>query len=57
MGAEGFEGIEGTEAGGTRAVVGGAGGTNVGTEGAGVGGSSMCSATRSRFSSGISTAG
>ena len=44
-GGEGSEGIEGTEARGTEAMVGGAGGTDAGTEGAGAGGSSMCSAT------------
>ena len=56
MGAEDFEGIEGTGARGTGAVVGGAGGTDAGTEGAGAGGSSVCSAIGGRSSSGISAA-
>ena len=38
-------------------MVGGAGATDVGTEGARVGGSSVCLATRGRSSSGISAAG
>ena len=42
MGAEGSKGIEGTRAEGTAAVVGGAGGTDAITEGAGAGGSSVC---------------
>ena len=53
MGAEGSEGIEGTGAGDTRDVVGGAGGTDAGKEGAGAGGSLVCSAIEGRSSSGI----
>ena len=48
MGAEGFKGIEGTGAEGT-----GVGGTDAGTEGDGVGASSVCLATGGRSSSGI----
>ena len=47
MGAEGFEGVEGTGAEGIGAVVGRAGGTDAKTERAGVGGSSVCSETGS----------
>ena len=57
MGAEGSEGIDGTEAEGTGAVVGGAGGTDAETEGDGAGGSSVCSSIGGRSSSGISTVG
>ena len=57
MGAEGSEGIQGTGAEGTRAVVGGAGGTYAETEGDEAGGSFLCSATGGRSSSGISAAG
>ena len=57
MEAEGSERIEGTGAGGTGAMVGEAGGTDAGTEGAGVGGSSVCSATGGRSSSRISAVG
>ena len=59
MGAEGSEGIEGTGAEGTGAVVGGAGGTNGagGTDGAGVGGSSVCSAIGDRSPCGLSAVG
>ena len=52
--AEGSEGIEGTEAGGTGAVVDGGRRTDVGTEEAAAGGSSVCSAIGGRSSSGIS---
>ena len=54
MGAKEFEGIEGTGARGTGAVVGGAGETDAGTEGARARGSLVCSATGGRSSSGIS---
>ena len=57
MGAEGSEGIEGTAARGTGAVVGGAGGIDAGTERAGAIGSLVCSAIGGRSSSGISAAG
>ena len=57
MGAEGFEGIEGTRARGTGAVVGGVGGIDAGTKGAGVGVSSVCSSIGGRSSSGILAAG
>ena len=53
MGAEGFEGIEGTGAEGTGAVVGGA----RGTDGARVGGSSVCLAIRDKSPCGLSVAG
>ena len=56
MGAEGFEGIEGTRARGTRVVVDGTGGTDAGTERARAGGSSVFFATEGRSSSGISAA-
>ena len=56
MGAEGFEGIEGTRARGTGAVVGGTGGTDAGTERARAGDSSVCSTTGGKSSSGISVA-
>ena len=55
IGAEGSEGIKGTEAEGTGAKVDGARGTDARTEGAVVGGSSVCSATGGRSSCGIST--
>ena len=45
-GAEGSEGIKGTEARGTGDVVGGVGETDAKIEGAGAGSSSVCSATR-----------
>ena len=53
MGAEGSEGMEGIGAGGTGAeatgaVVGGAEGTDIGTDGDGAGGSSVCSAIGDR---------
>ena len=57
MGAEGSKGIEGIRAGGTGAVVGGAGGTAAGAEEAGARGSSVGSATGGRSVSGISAAG
>ena len=56
-GAEGSKGIEGIRAGGTGAVVGGAGGTAAGAEEAGARGSSVGSATGGRSVSGISAAG
>ena len=61
MGAEGFEGIEGTGAegtgaGATGAVVGGAEGTDGGIDGAGAGGSSVCSAIWDRSPCGLSVA-
>ena len=57
IGDEGFEGIEGTEAGGPRAVVGGAGGTNGGTDGTRAEGSSVYSAIGDRSPCGLSAAG
>ena len=57
MGVKGCEGIKGTGAEGTRAVVGGAGGIDAGTEEDGAGGSSLCSAIGGKSSSGISAAG
>ena len=59
MEAEGSEGIEGTGAEGTRAVVGGAGGTDKvgGTYGVGARGSSVCSAIGDRSPCGLSAAG
>ena len=57
MGPEGSEEIEGTRAGGLRVVVGGAGLTDAGTEGAGAEGSSVCYAIGGRSLSGISATG
>ena len=56
MGVEGSEGIEGIEARGPGAVVGGARGTYGGTDGVGAGGSSVCSAIGDRSPSGLSAA-
>ena len=60
IGAEGSEGIEGIGAGGTGAgatgaMVGGADENDTGTEGDGAGAFSVCSATRCRSPSGLST--
>ena len=56
MGAEGSEGIEGIGARGLGAVVGGARGTDGGTDGAGAGGSSVCLAIGDKSPSGLSAA-
>ena len=56
MGIEGSEGIEGIEAGGPGAVVGGGRGTDGGTDGVGAGGSLVCSAIGDRSPSGLSAA-
>ena len=58
MGAKGFESVDGVEAEGTGAVIGGAGGNDeAGAEGDGDGGSSVCSTIGDRSPCGLLAAG